>query len=395
MSCPDQAILGKNLTFTLQSFDTSGSPVDTDSLPTYSIYEDETATAIATGTMAKLDDSGTTGFYSEQIAVTSANGFEIWKSYTIRYSAAISGTSVSSVDTFNVVQTALSATTTTGALTTVANFKTYAGITTDDDDALLTSLIARATDAIEKYCRRTLRSTTYRELYDGRGDTKLLLNEYPVTAITLVATGRIDVVRLTNSNSDAYNAYAQVDATNLELTVNGGANDGTDTLTLSSYSTITSLVSAINSLGTGWSATNLLSSYEDWSATELIPCQAISAFDSTYGYLELPEQVENDFRIEMGQAEIYLPTGFPVGYQNVLVRYTAGYATTPSDLEQICIDLVNIYYRSRERSTDVKRERLGDHDIWFADNGGGGARDIPESLQTRLAPYRRYTMGYI
>lgn len=70
--------------------DTSVS-ADADGEPTYRIYEDETAAPILTGTLSLLDDANTTGFYSERIQLTAANGFEAGKCYTVRISATVSG----------------------------------------------------------------------------------------------------------------------------------------------------------------------------------------------------------------------------------------------------------------------------------------------------------------
>lgn len=69
----------------------TGAATDADSVPTYRVYEDETGTAILTGSMAKLDDANTTGFYSEQITLSAANGLEVGKSYTIYVSATVGG----------------------------------------------------------------------------------------------------------------------------------------------------------------------------------------------------------------------------------------------------------------------------------------------------------------
>jgi hypothetical protein len=68
----------------------TGAATDGDGVPTYRIYEDETGTAILTGSMAKLDDANTTGFYSERIQLTAANGFEVGKTYTIYYTVTVS-----------------------------------------------------------------------------------------------------------------------------------------------------------------------------------------------------------------------------------------------------------------------------------------------------------------
>lgn len=90
MGCPKEVEIGDNLVFsvTTHTFAT-GALTDADAVPTYRIYEDETAAAILTGSMAKLDDDNTTGFYSESIACTLANGFENGKTYTIYISAAV------------------------------------------------------------------------------------------------------------------------------------------------------------------------------------------------------------------------------------------------------------------------------------------------------------------
>lgn len=80
------------LTFYATTHDPStGAVTDADSVPTYRVYEDETATPILTGSMALLDDANTVGFYSEQITLSAANGLEKGKSYTIRISATVGG----------------------------------------------------------------------------------------------------------------------------------------------------------------------------------------------------------------------------------------------------------------------------------------------------------------
>lgn len=80
------------LTFTVNTHTPStGAGTDADSDPAYRVYEDETGTAILTGTMVKLDDANTVGFYSEQITLSAANGFEVGKSYTVYVSAVVGG----------------------------------------------------------------------------------------------------------------------------------------------------------------------------------------------------------------------------------------------------------------------------------------------------------------
>lgn len=92
MGCPTECGLDENIVFSITTHDPdTGVLTDADAAPTYRIYEDETGTSIANGTMAVLDTGNTTGFYTELIAVTAANGFEAGKNYTIYIEAAVGG----------------------------------------------------------------------------------------------------------------------------------------------------------------------------------------------------------------------------------------------------------------------------------------------------------------
>lgn len=90
MGCPSSVEVGENLIFSICTHDPdTGVLTDADEAPTYRVYEDETATPILTGSMAKLDDDNTTGFYTETIACTAGNGFENGKTYTIYIQATV------------------------------------------------------------------------------------------------------------------------------------------------------------------------------------------------------------------------------------------------------------------------------------------------------------------
>lgn len=80
----------------------TGALTDADSVPSYRVYEDENGTAILTGTMSKLDDTNTTGFYSRQLTLSAANGFEKGKCYTIYVTAAVSSVTGGMHHTFQI-----------------------------------------------------------------------------------------------------------------------------------------------------------------------------------------------------------------------------------------------------------------------------------------------------
>jgi len=391
MACADLAILGQKLTFTLNIKDSNGTPVDADSAPSYSVYEDETGTAILSGTMTLLDDAGTTGFYSEQLDITSANGFERYKSYSIRSTATISGTDYTHVDSFLCLGGSDTFTATTGALTTYANLISYADIAEGTDETLLTALINRATSAIQKYCDRTFISASYCEFHDGDGTTDILVDEYPIISVEMLAVGRIDAVALKNTSADAYNAYVQVDSTDMKLIVSGGTNAGTSTLTLGDYSTLNALITAITALDKGWSASLQTSIYSNWGPSELYPIDGAGCLsNSTVGqsniaYLQIPNAPEYNYRVQKETGIITRNLSFPKGIQNIMVKYAAGYETTPADLEQICIDLVLNWYYARKREKGLLKERIGDYSYEVQANTKG----MPNDIKNRLVSWQK------
>lgn len=98
-----QRVLGSTLTFYANTtrFDT-GNATDADALPTYRVYKEETTIPILTGTMALLDPANTDGFYSEQITLSTANGFENGKDYCIRVQATVNAVTDADRRTFRV-----------------------------------------------------------------------------------------------------------------------------------------------------------------------------------------------------------------------------------------------------------------------------------------------------
>ncbi len=276
------------------------------------------------------------------------------------------------------------------AITTKTAYKNYTGITSTDDDALLDQLVLRATSAMESFCDRKFQHNTYRERYNGTDDTELYLRQYPVTEIKMLSIGTTDVIRFKNTSTDAYNAYVRVNVDSMILTIQGGNDDGSTTLTLTDY-TITTLEAKIESL-TGWTSEVITSEYGIWNAEEILPVSGLECHDS-YASIQCPDEPEYSFKTDNNKGSIYLSSGFPTGYQNVIVSYAAGYAAMPDDLIQICLDLVNVYYKSRKTDSTVAAEKLGDHYIKYSDEGGGGARDIPTHIQKRLAPYRKWRLS--
>ena len=74
---------------------------------------------------------------------------------------------------------------------------------------------------------------------------------------------------------------------------------------------------------------------------------------------------------------------FNLGTGNVEVACTRGWAETPADLEQACIELVALRYKERDRIGQVSKS-LGDGQtvsFWL--------KDMPDSVRTVLNAYRK------
>ena len=72
-------------------------------------------------------------------------------------------------------------------LTTLTAVKAYLEVTGTDDDALLTDLVARASDAIVAYCGRAFAAADYDECHDGDGSDIVLLDQRPVISVSALS----------------------------------------------------------------------------------------------------------------------------------------------------------------------------------------------------------------
>ncbi len=85
-----------------------------------------------------------------------------------------------------------------------------------------------------------------------------------------------------------------------------------------------------------------------------------------------------------GAQKLMLADGrFPYGVSNVTVSYTAGYASTPADVEQAVIELVGERFRTRERIGLTAKTLGGQETTAFATSA------FNATIAALLAPYRR------
>ncbi len=222
-------------------------------------------------------------------------------------------------------------------------------------DYLITQLIARATDFLNRICGRNLESASYtHERYDG-GEKKIFLQNWPISEVTQISSGTIDAIRIKYTSTTAYNAYVIVSTTGVSLVVDGTAV--VLDLTFATRTTLLAMANAINGVA-GWEATVTAPDLNSFPSVQLfrkLNCFALNL----YMCLEIPDEPLDGYDVDYGSGILRLASGFTWGWRDIFVTYTGGYTTIPPLLQQICIDLVKNKYDSIGRDTSLKSEKIG------------------------------------
>ena len=246
-----------------------------------------------------------------------------------------------------------------------------------DPSDLVSSILTSTDKYVKEYCRRVFESADYSETYDG-GVSSIFLNEYPITALSRVAQGRDEVFSVNNTSTSSY-ATCSCDGTNFTCNLNGTGSD----LALGTYTTITTLVAAINALGDGWVAvTN--SGYGDFLSSEIISFYGKSCLDGDIAYVEIPSESLTDFIMNANTGEIRHT--FPSGFQNIFISYTAGYSTVPTDL-QMAVKLLVQYIYSK-----VQEDNLGNEYYSLGDVKKALTNEFPIEVKKILMGYKRFML---
>jgi hypothetical protein len=84
---------------------------------------------------------------------------------------------------------------------------------TTADDAAINTMISSASRAIQRYCRRDFTSTSYDELYNGNGDRRLMLRQYPLLGVQSVRYRPVTVLKVINNLANTPQARVSVTST--------------------------------------------------------------------------------------------------------------------------------------------------------------------------------------
>jgi hypothetical protein len=85
--------------------------------------------------------------------------------------------------------------------------------------------------------------------------------------------------------------------------------------------------------------------------TQNYPVTAVASVGYSNG-LALTQSTMGAYGWLFDQFGILMPGGFLPGHQNVIINYTAGYATTPFDVEEAIINQI-VFMKKRMQSVDV------------------------------------------
>jgi hypothetical protein len=300
-------------------------------------------------------------------------------------------------------------------------------ITDNSQDALLGVLIAAYSDAIAKWCRRDFSLRNYDELYDGNGDRRLLLRQYPIQSVQAVRYRPVTVLKVIN-NATGTNQQARVQVTSqgikLQSVASGVVTNVSDaTLSFASYPTLNALANAITAQGNGWGAqivgdaggAGLQGDYGLWPSADLwvapsygdgVQSQGALTARGTNAELKLHTFELQGYQwdprgwllraIPYTDPELLHPEDlvWPVGVNNFRVQYTAGYATVPEAVQEACaLWAADAYYQTLRDPGLLRQAIPGQVEQSWGVPAAGADVEPPLRVARLLAPYRRHSVA--
>jgi hypothetical protein len=256
------------------------------------------------------------------------------------------------------------------------------------DAAVVTSLLNAADAAAKSWMRRVIESGNYTErLQAARVGEDMFIAEFPVTAVTSVSVAGSTALDVWNAGAVRATVSVKEDAVVLREFYGGSWT--TTNLTFASNATLSSLVTAIQAVSGGrWDAE--LST--EVAGTE--PSEEIGVLSGPVDVSEskplslylLDETPPTDWDFETGAFQ-FTECGTREG-ETVLVKYTGGYTTVPSDISRgVALLAAELYAQDQtDIASGLKRVKLGDYEAERFENM---AAVLSPSVQKLLGPYRR------
>lgn len=275
------------------------------------------------------------------------------------------------------------------AITTLAALKSYLGISTSTDDAVLESAIDRASYAIEAYLDRYVVQRRVYEWTTANGGSALVLRHPPIGHVHYVGFGSLACMYV--RSTVASDISASVAITETRLTLVRVASDGTETITQIQYAnhkTTTAIAAQINAT-TGFGATLAVN-------TTAQRMNRIAGRDLVNAPLTVTfaDQAQLDTTADLARGILYYGRNgydpddgggyWPNAPISVFVDYDGGWETVPPDIVHACHLIAARIYNGRKRDTGIQSESFGDYSY----TQGVSAEQDAEALRL-LSPYKR------
>lgn len=262
-------------------------------------------------------------------------------------------------------------------LTTLANVKAWAAITSVTDDVMLSRLIQDSSRLILAYLQRpSLLKATYNEVYDGYGTTRFFLNQWPVLAVSIVIADGM-TVSLLQSPQTGYGSGYILDAWN-------GAPPG-------QQQAITRR-GGIFCYGKSNIAVTYTAGYSVTAETQTVPAAPYTvtasqtngtwAQDDGVTYANGTPLTPVASAPAVGQ---YIPPAadgvYTFAAADTAAQMLISYSYIPFDVEQACIELVAERYRYRQHIGSKSASVSGAETTSYVMSG------MTDAIKMRLLPY--------
>jgi hypothetical protein len=259
---------------------------------------------------------------------------------------------------------------------------------TDPHNALFAALINGISSRIATYCNRTFHATNYVERVDITEE--LVVRNQPILYVEGIYLHTQPALRLVNAAANMVQALAWIAPDRkLYLKVVGGASSGTQTidLTASATDTLAELVTAVNALATGWTASLVSGKTGYEPCTDLVESTPVRVTASG-GMLDmLGDPTSLPYQIDYGAGIIrfeqtfeqdpymnraaWLPNSFqPLGSRQSFgddmplpygwIKLRGGFETIPADLQLLAARIIAQVY-STPADESLTSETIGEY----------------------------------
>ena len=246
----------------------------------------------------------------------------------------------------------------------VTRTKLIANITGTAEDALLAILVDDIWAKMENQLGREVLSNSIDELVDiGEDGIGVLLNP-DVSGIGFVGTSFESAFELSYSGTGLTATVEVTDVSVILRTIDSAGVTTTTTATFASNASVTAMVATLDAV-TGWTATEVNN-----GDTSLLERRGVRLVTTSTTTLRRWEEYAGEYRAnyKIGALDFFddlaYDHGFP--YNRIRVKYDAGFATIPDDVELEIILAAKAAWNLKDKDMAVKAEKLGDYSYSLA-----------------------------